>query len=75
MKPVITTHTTPANTACPACGGPAAHPGGCLDGEGNILPGYTELAQLWEDDGHPALSLEEMQDFLDTYDVDDDARS
>lgn len=54
---------------CPLCGGPPLHPGTCVDPEGAVLPAYAELAEMWEDQGRPALTVEEMLDLEELLDV------
>jgi len=54
--------TSPEPIACPACDGPPLHPGRCLDQDGYVLPAYETLARLWEEQGRPELSEEELVD-------------
>ncbi len=56
---------TDLSRPCPACGGPLLHPGTCVDGDGYVLPAYASLAHIWEEQGRPPLTAEEIADMAD----------
>jgi nitroreductase len=63
---------------CPVCGGPPLHPGDCLDHDGYVIPAYEELARIWEEQGRPELTAEELVDIdelVDTWGDEEHAES
>jgi len=54
------------DSACPRCGGPALHPGVCADGAGEVYPLYAELARVWQEQGRPPLSGEEVAELQES---------
>jgi hypothetical protein len=54
--------TTARNDECPACGGPAIHPGVCVDQDGYVLPAYAALAEMWQEQGRPVLTGDDLID-------------
>jgi hypothetical protein len=43
-----------------------------VDIDGQVLPAYAELARVWEEQGRPEMTLEEMLDLEDVLESDDD---
>jgi hypothetical protein len=57
--------TVRSDSVCPRCGGPAVHPGLCVDGDGQVYPPYAALAQVWTDQVRPPLTVDEVVDIQD----------
>lgn len=69
-------HSMPVETeACAACGGPANHPGMCVDIDSNVLPAYEALARMWHAQGRKPISVEEMIDLEQLLDEWDDQQA
>lgn len=67
--------TTPEhNDQCPACGGPAIHPGVCVDQDGYVLPAYAELAEMWQEQGRPVLTEDDLSDLEEMLNATDEDR-
>jgi hypothetical protein len=62
------------NDECPACGGPAIHPGVCVDQDGYVLPAYAELAEMWQEQGRPVLTAEDLSDLEEMLNATDEDR-
>jgi len=72
----FTERATPAERGaqCAACSGPAIHPGVCVDQDGYVLPAYAELAEMWEEQGRPVLTEEDLSDLEEMLNATDDER-